>query len=117
MGLTLLAEPPSNEVISPVNPSAIINSISRRFDMEVPSVKISELFEQCLPSLELLSHVAPENTLITTSERHFRQWGHDLFEGPAAVDAILGDDSGAGENLRSVLIRALVFIAVIEGKS
>jgi len=97
-----------------IRPDTSIDNISKGLDVESILVKISELFEQCLTGLRLMMRLATDRPLVATIHRRLEGWGRDLFTNPSTIDEIL---VGPEENLRDAIIRALVFIAVIEGKN
>lgn len=80
-------------------------------ESQASTVPISKVYTSCALILDLLSREAPEYPHIESLYERLKQWGNSLFQGPASLDIILQDDGP----LYATIIRAFIYIAVIEG--
>jgi hypothetical protein len=80
------------------------------------AVSISALYNQCLDTLVLLSLRTPDDSALRYYCDRLRLWGIGLFKpASSSLDTIFRTDESKNSRLKEVIIRALVYIAVMEG--
>jgi len=97
------------------------DSFSDILEAKALPISIARLYKQCLESLQLLSRsnmvAVPNDTFLERPCELFRQWGVGIFDAEhPLINAILSEEIEEGRNLRNLIVRSLVYIAVIEGK-
>jgi len=80
-----------------------------------PEISMVTLYYSCVEVLDLLAREAPEYPLMESFCKRLKQWGSDLFQGPASLDIILRENNAEEGPLGMVVNRCLIFIALIEG--